>query len=133
MNDTPNTDRSLSDDDLFVLLKQVDNLAARVPVGARTFARLVIAADRALRAPQASMKWQPMAAAPKDGTEILLCTPGGQSDHYHAVFWDDDEAGPAWYSRYHDDWCLTEQELSEYHLAPMWRDLEPPPTSLCSG
>ena len=82
------------------------------------------------------MNWQPIETAPKDGTEILISTPGGLSDHFYVVYWDEnDEDGrpPAWYSR--DGGCdglvLTEKHLKDCFIRPMWCELEPQPGSLC--
>ena len=78
----------------------------------------------------AAGEWKPIDTAPKDGTEILIVMPGGHSDHYHVVIWDDEER--AWVSRYHDDWTLTDGQIAACHLLPMWAEINFPPSSLCA-
>lgn len=101
------------------------------------------------------MNWQPIDTAPRDGTEILLCMPGGQSDHFHTLCWEptdevwqdyqyteledmpspedtqsvNDEGG-AWVSRYAPLFMVTVREINACHLRPMWCAIEPCPTSL---
>lgn len=85
--------------------------------------------------------WQPIETAPKDGTDILICMPGGMSDHYYPVCWaepdpedaEDElrETGPAWQCRWKLDMILTEDQIARCHLRPMWQELTAPPTSLC--
>lgn len=75
------------------------------------------------------MNWQDINTAPKDGTEILICMPGGQSDHYYVVFWDHDSE--TWQSRDSDEILLTTEDINACHLRPMWCELEPCPSSLC--
>lgn len=101
------------------------------------------------------MNWQPIETAPKDGDEILICLPVGQSDHYRPMCWNNyaelwqdyiESEGPplpedtitsieksngAWVSRYSIWDMITEKEIEDCHLRPMWCVLEPPPTSLC--
>lgn len=52
--------------------------------------------------------WKPIDTAPKDGRDILICMPGGQSDHYYPVCWDD-ETG-SWTCRYGDLVTLRDSE-----------------------
>jgi hypothetical protein len=86
-------------------------------------------------------EWHPIETAPKTGDLILICMPGGQSDHYYPVAWDepneqdpDDElhaTGPAWQCPWKLDMILTEKQIADCHLRPMWCELSAPPTSLC--
>ncbi len=81
-----------------------------------------------------------MSTAPKDGTDILICMPGGQSDHYYPVHWnaepDDEDQSmgirtPCWQCRWELGMFLTEDQIERCHLAPMWQHLTAPPSSLC--
>lgn len=95
--------------------------------------------------------FHPMSEAKRDGTTILICVPGGQSDHYYPVCWADTEelladldapsdrllsaireAGGAWQCPWRPDMVLTEAEIAANHLQPMWCELPIPPTSLCA-
>jgi len=85
--------------------------------------------------------WQPIETAPKDGTDILICMPGGHSDHYYPVCWvnaedldeGDRELGiteSCWQCRWQLDMTLTETEIAMCYAKPMWIDLPIPPNSL---
>lgn len=71
-----------------------------------------------------------MDSAPKDGTDILICTPGGNSDHYYVVAWNPDLRPPQWQCRWSWDMRLSEEFLANCHIPPMWMDLPLHPGSL---
>lgn len=82
-------------------------------------------------------EWKYYKDAPKDGSDILLCLPGAQSDHYYPVRWiddleakEDDLASACWQCRYHFNMTVTEEEINNCYLKPMWRYLDAPPSSL---
>lgn len=80
---------------------------------------------------QRETEWRPMSEAPKDGDDILICLPGGMSDHYYPVAWDEENG--YWACRWNAEMIVTEEALANCHLAPMWKRLGHPPSSLCAG
>lgn len=79
----------------------------------------------------AAGEWKSITTAPKDGTEILIVMPGGQSDHFHVMYWCSEEE--RWCSRYTAYLRITEKELAACYLLPMWAEINDPPSSLCAG
>ena len=87
---------------------------------------------------ETSPTWFPLETAPKNGDDILICLPGGGSDHYYPVAWHDDvdefdeSDVPRWQCRWQPEMVVTQQMLDECHLAPMWQPLSIPPSSICA-
>lgn len=77
--------------------------------------------------------WQPWETVPRDGTEVLVCTPGGNSDHFMVLRWDTDEEPPAWEARSYVHWRIPEEGMLNVHLGAVWAHLYHPPNSLCYG
>jgi hypothetical protein len=62
------------------------------------------------------MSWQPIATAPKDGTDILIFRGGSM----HVVFFDDEKQSP-W------AWCTADGISYHLNYPTHWRALPAPP------
>ena len=76
-------------------------------------------------------QWKHIGTAPKDGRDILVCLPGGMSDHFFPVCWNDEDG--VWECRWHQTMRLTEEEIARCYLQPMWMEIPTPPSSLCAS
>jgi hypothetical protein len=85
--------------------------------------------------------WKPIAEAPKDGSDILLCIASGSSDKFYHVYWSqEDRWDEATQCMVTDEFWqetgagerqrFTDAKLAGCYLLPMWCEIDPPPSSL---
>lgn len=65
--------------------------------------------------------------APKD-REVLVCVPGS-TDHWHLVFWSDEDE--YWSDVERGEDAFRGELLERCYLLPMWTEVEHSPSSLC--